>query len=81
MKTKTVLATITMLFASVGFAVADDHHGHCSGPNVCAGDAECTKNGFKELTKDECAKIEGSKFEASTHAGEDHKDDHNHDKK
>lgn len=63
-------------------AVAGEEHGHCSGANVCKGDAACEKQGWKELTKDECGKIEGAKFEASSHAGEDHKDaGHDHDKK
>lgn len=63
-------------------AIAGEDHGHCSGTNVCQGDAACTKLGYKELTKDECAKIDGAKFEASSHEGEGHKDaDHKHDKK
>jgi hypothetical protein len=43
--------------------LAGDHHGHCSGANVCAGDAACVKQGYKELSKDECSKIDGAKFE------------------
>lgn len=81
MNTKTITAALVLLVGTAGLAIADDH-GHCSGTNVCAGDASCEKQGFKEMTKEECAKIEGAKFEASSHAGEDHKDDkHDHDKK
>lgn len=54
-------------------ASAHEEHGHCKGDNVCQGDAACEKQGFKELTKEECAKIDGAKFEASDHKGEDHK--------
>lgn len=80
----TVRITAIALF-SVGMislpALADEDHGHCSGANVCAGDAACEKQGYKELTKDECSKIEGAKFEASSHEGEGHKDgEHDHDK-
>lgn len=60
-------------------AFAHEEHGHCKGANVCKGDAACEKQGFKELTKDECGKIEGAKFEASDHKGEKHKHDgHDH---
>lgn len=63
-------------------ASAAEEHGHCSGTNVCKGDAACEKKGFKETTREQCAKIEGAKFEASSHAGEAHKDDnHDHKKK
>jgi hypothetical protein len=80
---------ITLVAFSLGAfslpALSDEDHGHCSGVNVCAGDAACEKQGYKELTKDECSKIDGAKFEASSHAGEDHKDGdhlkHDHDKK
>lgn len=75
-------------FAALGLAIfilpvqAGEEHGHCSGPNVCKGDVECEKKGFKELTKDQCTKIAGAKFEASSHAGEGHKDEkHDHGKK
>ena len=61
---------------------AAEEHGHCSGANVCKGDAACLKQGYKELTKEQCAKIQGAKFETSSHAGENHKDgDHDHKKK
>ena len=63
-------------------ALSSEEHGHCSGPAVCAGDAACEKQGYKELTKDQCAKIDGAKFEATGHQGEAHKDGkHDHDKK
>lgn len=76
----TALALVGFVAIS-GPALADEDHGHCSGANVCKGDAACEKQGYKELTKDECAKIDGAKFEASSHAGENHKDgDHSHDK-
>lgn len=90
METK-MKSTIRITVAALGLAalslpaLAGDDHGHCSGANVCAGDAACEKQGYKELTKDECAKIDGAKFEASSHRGEDHKDGdhdkHGHDKK
>ncbi len=61
---------------------AAEEHGHCSGANVCGSDADCQKQGYMDLTKDQCSKIEGAKFEASGHGGEDHKDEkHGHDKK
>ncbi|WP_334151578.1 hypothetical protein [Hyphomicrobium sp.] len=77
---------ITVLAFSFGAlslpALAGEEHGHCTGANVCQGDAACEKQGYKELTKDECAKIDGAKFEASSHAGEGHEDGkHDHDKK
>ncbi|MBY0558504.1 hypothetical protein [Hyphomicrobium sp.] len=62
--------------------LAAEEHGHCSGANVCGGDANCEKQGYKDMTKDQCSKIDGAKFEASGHGGEDHKDEkHGHDKK
>lgn len=80
------VARITVLALSLSAlsmpAFAGEDHGHCSGANVCAGDAACEKQGYKELTKDECSKIDGAKFEASAHEGEGHKDGkHDHDKK
>lgn len=74
MKTIIRIAAITFVGALAVPAFAGEEHGHCKGTNVCKGDASCEKQGFKELTKDECAKIDGAKFEASSHAGEDHKD-------
>lgn len=75
-------------FAVVSLAIlivpvrAGEEHGHCSGPNVCKGDAECEKKGFKELTREQCAKVDGARFEASSHAGDGHKDEkHDHGKK
>jgi hypothetical protein len=60
-------------------ASAHEEHGHCSGANVCQGDAACEKQGFKELSKEQCEKIEGAKFTASDHKGEDHKHEgHDH---
>lgn len=77
-------AAFAALALSLAFSyptLASEEHGHCSGANVCQGDAACEKQGWKELTKDECAKIDGAKFEASSHAGEGHKDGkHSHDK-
>lgn len=83
------IARIAALALSLGAlslpALSAEDHGHCSGANVCAGDAACEKQGYKELTKDECSKIDGAKFEASSHEGEGHKDGdhakHDHDKK
>lgn len=69
-----------LTFAAVP-SFAHEDHGHCSGANVCKGDAACEKQGYKELTKEECGKISGAKFEASSHAGENHSDKHDHDKK
>lgn len=80
---KTTLAAIVAVLSLFGAASVQAHeeHGHCSGAAVCQGDAACEKQGYKELTKDECAKISGAKFEASDHKGEDHKhDDHDHKK-
>ena len=74
-------AALALSLALSSPTLAGEEHGHCSGANVCQGDAACEKQGWKELTKDECAKIDGAKFEASSHAGEDHKDGkHGHDK-
>lgn len=80
--------TRSLAIAFIGFgvlampAVAAEEHGHCSGANVCKGDAACEKQGYKELTKEACAKIPGAKFETSSHAGEQHKDGkHDHKKK
>lgn len=59
-----------------------EEHGHCSGANVCKGDKACETRGYKELTKEACALISGAKFQASSHAGESHKDEkHDHKKK
>ncbi len=70
------------LAGTAGAAIAGEEHGHCTGANVCKGDAACEKQGWKEMTKDECAKIDGAKFAVSEHAGEDHKDaKHDHEKK
>lgn len=54
-----------------------DAKGHCMGANACKGQSGCKtasnecagKNGckgkgFKEMTKAECEKVEGAKFEA-----------------
>lgn len=72
------IATASLFSAA---ALAGEEHGHCKGPSVCQGDAACEKQGWKDLTKDECAKIDGATFEASSHEGEDHKDaDHDHKK-
>ncbi len=82
MQTIIRLAAMAIISVATVPAFAGEEHGHCSGANVCKGDAACEKQGHKELTKDECSKIEGAKFEASTHAGEKHSDGkHDHDKK
>lgn len=83
---KSILSLTALGFLSMALLVqpiaAAEEHGHCSGAKVCGGDADCQKKGYKDLTKDECSKIEGSKFEASAHGNEDHKDaKHDHDKK
>ena len=57
-------------------AMADDAKGHCMGANACKGQGACKSasnackgqnackgKGFMEMTKDECAKVEGGKFE------------------
>jgi hypothetical protein len=84
----TTLAALSAIavtsLAFVPLAYAGEEHGHCSGANVCQGDAACEKQGFKELTKEECAKVEGAAFAESKHEGENHKDaphDHDHEKK
>ena len=74
-----IAITTASLFAATAFA--GEEHGHCSGPSVCQGDVACEKQGWKELTKDECAKIDGATFEASSHQGENHKDAEHDDKK
>lgn len=82
MKNAIRLAVFAFVGAVAVPAFAGEEHGHCSGANVCQGDATCLKQGYKEVTKEQCAKIDGAKFEASSHAGEDHKDGkHDHDKK
>lgn len=83
---RSIISLTAVAFVSMGMLVssaqAAEEHGHCSGANVCGDDANCKKQGYKDLTKDQCSKIEGSKFEASGHGGEDHKDEkHGHDKK
>lgn len=72
-------AMVAGFFASPAYA--GEEHGHCSGAAVCAGDATCEKQGWKEMTKEECAKIEGAKFEESSHEGEAHKDEKHEHKK
>ncbi len=57
-------------------AYADEAKGHCVGANACKGQSACKSasnackglnackgQGFLALTKAECAKIEGAKFE------------------
>lgn len=81
MKTSSwVIAAVIAGYFS-GPAFAGEQHGHCSGTAVCQSDAVCEKQGWKEMTKDECAKIEGASFKASAHEGENHKDEkHDHKK-
>lgn len=83
MKNVLHIAVVSLGFGALSVpAFSAEEHGHCSGPAVCAGDAACEKQGYKELTKDQCAKIDGAKFEATSHQGEAHKDGkHDHDKK
>lgn len=81
MKTSSWFIAAVISGVIAGPVYAGEEHGHCSGSAVCQGDADCEKQGWKEMTKDECAKIEGAKFEASTHEGENHKDEkHDHKK-
>lgn len=77
------VAAVTLfgLAALIGTSVAEEEHGHCSGANVCQGDAACEKVGHKELTKEECTKIDGAKFEPSSHKNEPHEDPDHMDKK
>lgn len=55
---------------------AEDAKGHCMGANACKGQSACKSasnackgqnackgKGFSEMTKADCAKIEGAKFE------------------
>lgn len=73
-----VTAALAVLMAAVP-AFAHEDHGHCSGAKVCQGDAACEKQGYKELSKEQCEKIEGAKFKASDHKGENHKHEgHDH---
>lgn len=57
-------------------AFAADGKGHCMGANACKGTSACKTaanackgqnackgTGFTEATKDECAKVQGAKFE------------------
>ena len=71
-------AAALLLAGAVGapaFA-ADDAKGHCVGGNACkgksacktatngcAGQNACKGQGMSEMTADECAKVEGGKFE------------------
>jgi uncharacterized membrane protein len=61
---------------SAPMQMADAHKGHCVGANACKGKSACKTatnacggqnackgKGFLEMTKEECAKIEGAKFE------------------
>ncbi len=58
---------------------AEEAKGHCMGANACKGQSACKTasnackgqngckgKGFSEMTKDECAKVEGAKFEPAT---------------
>ena len=38
--------------------------------NACKGQNACKGTGFTEATKEECAKVEGAKFQAADHAGD-----------
>lgn len=72
-------AAATLLLAGAGFApsfAADEVKGHCVGANACKGQGGCKSasnackgqngckgQGFVELTKAECDKMSGAKFE------------------
>ncbi len=69
-----VATLILTLAASGGPAQADDAKGRCMGANACNGQSACSTNGcsgtnackgqgFLELTKKDCDKIPGTKFE------------------
>ena len=58
---------------------AEETKGHCMGANACKGQSACKTasnackgqngckgKGFSEMTKDECAKVQGAKFEPAT---------------
>jgi hypothetical protein len=58
---------------------AEEAKGHCMGANACKGQSACKTasnackgqngckgKGFSEMTKDECSKVEGAKFEPAT---------------
>jgi hypothetical protein len=72
-------AAATLLMAGAVSApsfAADEAKGHCMGANACKGTSACKSasnackgqnackgKGFTEMTKAECEKIEGAKFE------------------
>jgi hypothetical protein len=69
-----VAALIAAVPAQSGSAYADDAKGRCIGANACKGQSACSANGcsgtnackgqgFLEMTKAECDKIPGTKFE------------------
>lgn len=78
---RVVTVALFGLAALSGTCIANEEHGHCSGTNVCQGDAACEKAGHKEMTKDECIKIDGAKFEPSSHENETHNDPDHQDEK
>ena len=77
MTKRTLVATAAALFAAGTLAtVAQAQTTKCSGANACKGTSACkTANnackgqnackgtGFTEATKEECAKVQGAKFE------------------
>ena len=72
-------AAATLLLAGAVSAptfAAEEAKGHCMGANACKGASACKTatnackgqnacngQGFTETTKDDCAKVEGAKFE------------------
>ena len=70
-----VAALILAIGAAGGPSYADDAKGRCMGANACKGQSACSTNacagtnacrgqGFLELTKTECDRIPGTRFEA-----------------
>jgi hypothetical protein len=68
------VAALILTIGAPGASYADDAKGRCMGANACKGQSACSTNGcsgtnackgqgFLELTKTECDKIPGTKFE------------------
>jgi len=73
-----VAALIAAIPAQSGPAQADEAKGRCMGANACKGQSACSSNGcsgnnackgkgFLEMTKAECDKIPGTRFEPEEH--------------
>ena len=69
-----VAALIVTIAAPGGLSYADDAKGRCMGANACKGQSACSTNGcsgtnackgqgYLELTKKDCDKIPGTRFE------------------